>query len=381
IGCNGDSTGVALATVDGMTSGYTFLWENGETNATATQLKAGPHSVTITDQFNCQAVVMLSITEAPPLTSKINTIAEISCSGAADASLSASPTGGTQPYQYLWSDGDTLSSIDSLAGGLYALTITDARECVVTDSIIITNPDTLRVMLEQTGADCLSNNGGEATATVTGGVEPYSYAWDNDANGSVAGLLDKGIHTLTLTDANGCSLTDSIRIELNEALTGNVVVDTATNNSETQMATAVVEGGILPYEFNWPDGFASMDSVVVADTTGSFSLRVLDSVGCELVLPFVFETIVSTEDPQHLQQFRIMPNPADHFINVDISWSGRENWELKLLAPHGKILRKWSGNALVWQQQIDLQVLPAGFYFLVLETQNGRSIRKLAVQR
>jgi hypothetical protein len=132
------------------------------------------------------------------------------CNGA----LSLSATGGTAPYTYSWSTSETTQSISNLCAGIYYVTITDAVSATHLDSVVISQPDSLQINFTTVPSYGID---GVATANVTGGVSPFTYAWENLATTNSITGLSAGVYSVTVTDANGCSTLDSAAILVNTA--------------------------------------------------------------------------------------------------------------------------------------------------------------------
>src|SRR5690606_10795159 len=109
----------------GGTTGYTYLWSNGQTTATAVGLVAGPYSVTITDNNDCEAVALVTISEAAAVTAVASTVEDVDCFGEATGVMTVVPGGGIAPYTYLWSNGSTDQNVTGLIAGMYNVTVYD----------------------------------------------------------------------------------------------------------------------------------------------------------------------------------------------------------------------------------------------------------------
>ena len=141
----------------------------------------------------------------------INYPTQPSCHGLADGSLTASATGQTAPYTYLWSTTAITKSISNLTPGKYWVRVTDAAQHVDSDTIVVGQPDTLNVTIT---TNYISGNDGTATANVTGGVSPYTYAWNTNENFPTINVLDSVDYQVIITDANGCKFTESVFVKL-----------------------------------------------------------------------------------------------------------------------------------------------------------------------
>ncbi len=209
--CNGFLDGGATASGTGGTAPYTYLWSNTATTASITGVAAGTYNVTITDANGCTATSSTTITEPAVLNAASIVDSNASCNGFLDGGATASGTGGTAPYTYLWSNTATTASITGVAAGTYNVTITDANGCTATSSATITQPLALSIdSISTVNPSCSGGNDGSATVNVSGGQSPYTYSWNdgsNTTNGNTS--LSAGTYTLTVTDANGCTIQQS----------------------------------------------------------------------------------------------------------------------------------------------------------------------------
>jgi gliding motility-associated-like protein len=133
------------------------------------------------------------------------------CAGAG-GTANIDVTGGTPPYTYTWSNGGgNTDSLSNLNTGTYIVTITDFDGCSVSDTFSIGYLQGLAInFTEVKNVSCYDDRNGAITATLIGnGALPYIYQWSNLANTASINRLDTGIYTLTVSDANGCTVEDS----------------------------------------------------------------------------------------------------------------------------------------------------------------------------
>ncbi|MBI4931003.1 MAG: T9SS type A sorting domain-containing protein [Bacteroidetes bacterium] len=135
--CYGGNNGSAKVNMFGGTLPYTYNWNNGQTMQTATGLIAGNYTVTITDNGGCNSTGTVSITQPNQLTVTALTINNPVCNHT--GIINANVFGGTQPYTYSWSNGQTTSSISGLMAGNYTVTINDNNNCISTSTVSLTN--------------------------------------------------------------------------------------------------------------------------------------------------------------------------------------------------------------------------------------------------
>lgn len=139
------------------------------------------------------------------------TITNVSCSGGNDGAIGLCVTGGTPPYTYTW----PFPGFDwqHLTAGTYSVTVSDIMGCVTSANFTITEPLPISILLT---ASCPGNQGDDGMITIlaAGGVTPYLYSWSNGVNTAtnvVTGLI-AGTYTVTVTDVNGCTATNSIEV-------------------------------------------------------------------------------------------------------------------------------------------------------------------------
>lgn len=215
ITCAGDSNGALSAQATGGIPGYSYSWSTLDSSSSLTGLHEDLYTVTVTDQNGCFQSASFFLSEPVSLSSQANVISNVNCFGDSTGSATVSVSGGTPPYGYAWSNGDTLSAADTLPVGQYSVVITDSLNCQYTDTITITQPDSLYLLTVVDQNETLpANMNGQATAYPQGGTTPYNFVWSDGQTDSVATMLSSAAYTVTVSDANGCVANDSVFIDL-----------------------------------------------------------------------------------------------------------------------------------------------------------------------
>ena len=211
VSCNNGISGSAGSVVTGGTKPYTYLWTGGGTTASVSNLSAGTYTVTVHDSCGASATASTVITQPNSLNLSILPPLNVACYNENNGSASPNISGGTSPYTYLWSNGETVKNAYGLSAGTYTLTITDSCGNSATASTIITQPNALTI-----SGDSINDNGscnGSAWVSVGGGTNPYTYLW---AGGNTTDSIFSqcfGSYCCIVTDANGCL--DSICVTIN----------------------------------------------------------------------------------------------------------------------------------------------------------------------
>ncbi len=207
LSCFGAGDGAIDITVAGgtVTSGYTFNWSDGSITEDLTGLSPGGYTGTVTDNNGCFTTATASITEPLPLSGSA-TQTDVACNAAADGTATANISGGTAPYGYSWSDGQTTMMASGLGAGSYSVTITDDNGCLFTpNSVTVTEPAAISAGVTVTDASTAGGTDGAVDMAPAGGTPPYSFSWDNGANTEDLTGVAAGTYSVTITDANGCT--------------------------------------------------------------------------------------------------------------------------------------------------------------------------------
>jgi gliding motility-associated-like protein len=310
VSCLNGNDGSVEINVSGGTPPYSYLWSNGETDTIATGLSAGMATVTITDANNfsiIDTIILNSPTTALNATIVINN--PISCNGFTDGNITASASGSVPNYTYLWENNSTVANHQNLGIGNYSVTVTDANGCTDTTSLNLTQPILLTVSITQDsiyngfGVSCNGGNNGNVTAIPTGGTPNYTYNWNNGQTTASATNLTAGTQTVTVTDANGCIVTNNITLTEPTALTINTIINSnyngfniSCNGENDGNATATISGGTGNYTYLWNNGQTTATATNL--TAGTFTVTATDDNGCTIIdnvtltepLPFVAAT-------------------------------------------------------------------------------------------
>ncbi len=273
------NNGSITATPMGGLSPYTYLWSNGGTTQTITGLGTGTYTVTVTDATGCTATKSATLT-APSNVSAWASSTDETCAGANDGTASASGMGGTQPYTYIWSNGQTGSLITGLSPGSYTVTVTDFFGCSGSATVYVAAGSTFALTINAQNVTTCGGSNGSATAVTSGGTPPFSYSWNTGATTQTITNLPAGFYSVTVTDINGCQKASSVWITEPPNLSVFVqATGTVCPNQNNGMASAFVNGGTAPFFYSWSNG--GNTQTISNLGAGNYYVTVTDINGCQ----------------------------------------------------------------------------------------------------
>jgi gliding motility-associated-like protein len=285
--CFGSTNGTATVTVTGGNGGTTYSWNTTpvQTTPTATNLTAGTYTVTVTDSKGCTTIATATVGQ-PATGINISTASTaVRCNGGATGSATATITGGTGPYTLSWNTipVQTTATASNLTAGTYTITVTDARNCSQTSSVVVTQPAALVATATQSDVLCNGGTTGSATVTATGGTAPYQYSWNTSPVQTTRTIsnLASGTYIATITDANTCTTTQTVTIaEPAPLLNALTKTDLRCFDSQDGTATATVSGGTAPYQYRWDNNPALTMSNPTGMSAGTHVVVITDANRC-----------------------------------------------------------------------------------------------------
>ena len=271
--CYNSCDGTVIVTTTGGTTPYTFAWSGGSTTNIQGAVCAGALALTITDANNCELIANLNINA--PDTLEIDTaFTDVTCSGTCDATITATPAGGTGPFTFTWSNGFNESGVaastaSALCPGTYTVTVEDANGCQGTAQETVADAVPLVCSEVHTDPTCDGLTDGTIDITVMGGNPNYTYAWsDGPSTSPNRTNLGAATYTVTVTDASNCTCTSTITLSAPPAGTATLATtDPDCASGATGDITATINGGTPTYTFTWSSGQSTQNLTNVAAGT------------------------------------------------------------------------------------------------------------------
>lgn len=356
----GGSDGAINITVSGGVAPLTFNWNSGQTTEDLSGIAAGTYTCTITDNNGCSIVAgpYTINNSAGSLSLAITSVTDETCNNGAGA-IDITTNGGTAPYTYSWSSGQTTEDISGLSAGTYTLTVTDAAGCTRSVTVdIINNSGTLDITSIIIDDEVCSGLNGAIDITVSGGTPGYTYLWSNTAITEDISLVAAGTYDVTVTDAAGCSVNSgSIVVNNNSGNFSVTGINVVNENCGDGLGNVdlIVAGPNGSVTYVWSNGATTQDLNNVS--AGSYSGTATDVTGCTVT----FSATVMN-DPGNLTIDELISNATCDNVNgaIDITVNGGVD-------PNTYV---WSNGATTE----DISGLAAGSYTCNIADNNGCSI-------
>jgi gliding motility-associated-like protein len=261
-----------------------YTWNND------TYVAAGIYENIITNSFGCDSVITFNLHVYDPIVLAANSVNDgihADPSGSIDLTVS----GGTLPYTFNWSNGETTEDITGLTAGDYTVKVTDFNGCTETLTVTVSSDlGDMTVTVVPTHVDCYGNNTGAIELTVTDGVPNYTYSWDNGETTQNLNGLYAGTYRVTVSDSRGATKNITVVItEPEQLIISSTKVDVGNSPDPIGKINLTVQGGTGPYEFAWTgtDGFVSNKEDINNLPKGNYTVIVTDAHGCTEILAFV----------------------------------------------------------------------------------------------
>jgi gliding motility-associated-like protein/uncharacterized repeat protein (TIGR01451 family) len=276
--CFGDSTASIDVTTIGGVQPYTYLWNTADTTEDLTGIPFGTYDLVATDSNGCVDTISVVIDQPTAPLSLSTSLTHVLCAGGNNGAIDLTVLGGTAGYTYLWNTTDIIQDLNTLIAGPYNVVVTDTNGCIDTASVQILEPTPLVISGTLTPT-CFGDSIGAIDVTVSGGVLPYTYLWDNAAITEDIQNLLPGIYNLVVTDSNGCQITytDTVLAPSNIVLS-ETHVDVLCFGASTGSIDLTALGGVMPYTYLWNNASPNEDLTNIP--AGTYSVLVTDASNC-----------------------------------------------------------------------------------------------------
>ena len=298
---------------------------------------------------------------------------DISCNGGSNGSIFLTPSGGVLPYTFEWNDGVKTKDRTGLTQGVYTVTIKDVNGCTGVTSVTITEPTALVATAGTiTNVACNGSATGSATVNVTGGTGSYTYGWNTTPvqTGMTATGLAAGTYTVTVKDANSCSVTYAFTITEAQAVTAPTGASTQTFDAGDTLSVLVVNGQNIKWYSTAADANNHVNalpiSTIIVNNTTYYATQTIGGCESKASLPVrAWSEVLNVSDLNGKDKIQIYPNPVKEsmYFNGDVKIS-----KVVIMSIDGKRVFEKSLNG---ERKLNIHTLIQGAYLIKIFTDNG----------
>ncbi len=286
--CTHADRGHILLDISGGVPPYSFVWNNLQTVQNRYNLLSGTYTVWVKDSQGHEIKEKIVVQPPYPLIIEMSETKDVSCNNADGEAKVSIKMGRGEPYKIEWSHGLTGElHAKGLTSGTYSVKVSDQFSCHQTIYFEIkSNNEAIQLKEEIAHISCSNEPKGSIAVSVTGGKALLQFLWSNGKTSDKISDLSAGEYGLTVTDANGCSVSKTYTVEATETMTADAEIssDLACADAETGKILLDIQGGIPPYTFSWNNG--SKEKHLENVPSGEYSIKITDGLGCTLEKTF-----------------------------------------------------------------------------------------------
>ena len=281
VSCFNGNNGSITANISGGVAPYTYNWGSGLSSQNLSHLTAGNYTVSLTDANGCSTTASVLVTGPQAAVTVSPIVRNVICFGGNTGSIQMNTAGGISPYVYNWAGGGNTQSRNNLPAGTYTVSVSDNSGCSTVASATVNQPSAaLTATVTTTNVNCYGNSTGHANVLAAGGTQPYSYNWNSGQTTNQITNLNASSYSVSVLDANGCSVTGSgIVTQPSAALTNTIAsLPVKCFGGNTGSINLSVNGGSSPYIYAWSNGGTTQDLANL--NAGNYHVTITDNKGC-----------------------------------------------------------------------------------------------------
>ena len=376
--CKNGTDGCIDITVINGVAPYTYSWSNGLTTEDPCSLPAGTYTVTVTDANGTSTVSgLITVTELYYININNAFTTTPDCNqGNGAIALDINSNGGQLSYS--WSHDPLLNSAvaENLPEGTYTVIITDQKGCTSEKQIELLDKGQ-RIGAQVSDPLCFGDSNGNIDLTVTSGVAPYTYLWDNGNTTEDLTNLPQGTYVCEVTDATGCVKSVELNVTAPDQIDSQLDVKKSDKGKDNGSITINPKGGTAPYTYLWNNG--SDTQTIENLAPGTYKVVITDANGCTKEVTVVIEEAVGTITLDILSSINVYPNPNSGSFWIDAKFIENTSGTIGVIDLLGRKVfdRQFDGQEI--KSYIDLQELSGGTVFLIISADNGQHVEKIHI--
>lgn len=286
--CYGGNNGQIIIDTSAIISPFSIYLNGTLTTNELNDLSTGYYDISIFDGALCTTDSLIFLGQPEFINATYTVLEDLECNNSPSGSITiTNTTGGTPPYNFSWSNGNTGNEINNLESGLYYLTIEDSYLCEQFFSMYVPyDPNSLNTWAS-VDAGCVGEQNTIIDLNIFGGLQPYTIQWSNGSSTEVLTNIPYGEYGVTITDQAGCSLQESFLLNAPSPIDAQIDIQSICGAAE---ANINISGGNPPYSIFWSNGNWGYNAYGLV--VGNYTASVTDQSNCLKTFDFEIETIM-----------------------------------------------------------------------------------------
>ncbi|NNF20752.1 MAG: T9SS type B sorting domain-containing protein, partial [Saprospiraceae bacterium] len=376
INCSSTEGAQVFLDVQGGEAPYEIEWSTSQVGPYINTFIEGPIQFTITDNRNCVIEGEGNVIREEGFEIIFSEVMDLNCFTIPNGQATINISGGSSPFQFQWSNGETGETAENLLAGLNNVTVTDSEGCRVVGEVVLDAPPALVILHDETPTTCFGNNDGRLEIQILGGfpgMQGYDIAWDNGSQNPVQENLEAGTYCLTVTDEYNCSVnmcfqvSDAEQIDIQTDLVQPFCLGDA--SGEISVATT---GGTGSYTYNWsgPNSFSASSSTITNLVSGTYLVTVTDENVDDCNRIFNIEL----EDRSEVEAALTIMNQLEcHGVDDAVIIA-------ESLGGNGPFEYEWSDNIIVSQNEMASQLGAGTFSVTITDSDNCTAVQSIQLE-
>lgn len=349
-----------------------YVAPNGNTYATS-----GTYTITVPNAAGCDSLITIHLSVSN-LQVATNVLSSPICLGDSTGSASVAVWGGLGNLNYQWSTGDTGVLVSTFPVGKHVVTVSDTNGCSIVDSVQMQATSALSLFFQTTATTCSGDADGSAQVTVTVGLQPFTYLWSTgDTTGAIGGL-DTGMYVVTVTDQQGCMVTDSVLVGFVDP----TPVVQLGNDTVVGFPTLVTLSSGHPNLTNqWSTGATTSTIQVEVITDTIIWVEVTSLAGCVGTDTIRLQGALGHAERLGSPEVKVYPNPTSNKVYIEAEDPVKGDLMVSVIDITGRVvLTKTFADYHAHERiEVDQSAYGKGNYWLRLETEEFRAVKPITV--
>lgn len=386
IKCYSDSSSVLQAVVKGGVGGNTFEWYHATTKEMLGKgqlmynLPVGTYYVKVKDVNNNKAESLPFKVEQPNLLEVSLSSSSKQCGSGNDWKILSKVSGGTPPYTYAWSSGQTTKDLTNVTAGNYFVVIKDANNCQVTKNIILDAGVPMQIKEKITQATCYNGCDGAISIAIEGGTKPYVIKWNTAATTQSIKGLCVGNYFVEVVDSKGCKMRKDFKIEHGVQLDFELPQQITLCKGQTEVFDIRTSNPKTSYQWTSSNGFTSTKGIVEISKAGIYTVKMKNELGCSVSKTMEVKESDITIDAQFIIASQTFAGEDIVLVNVSNPLGKNTEWQFP---PNVKIVQKTPEGVVVrfaapGNYKFSLNVVEGNCSKKVTKTINVQKARELS---